>query len=126
MMASACSRRFWSAAVLRRSAASSAASGWEASALGPRLAGVRAVRVPAARWRRQSVSDEEYSPSAPQDGANLSAAGGAVRLLQNAQLLLGSEGPPFRPLGHLRIGGGRWADSFIGHNHEIGLLRPQV
>ncbi|MBK1706870.1 hypothetical protein CKO40_20595 [Halochromatium glycolicum] len=34
-------------------------------------------------------------------------AGGAVGFLQNAQLLPGSDRPPFRPLGHLRIGGGR-------------------
>jgi len=42
MMASACSSRFWSATILRRSVASSAASGFGASGLGPRLVGVSA------------------------------------------------------------------------------------
>src|SRR3954463_6299791 len=55
MIASARSRRGRSQAFSCRALASSAASGLGWLTFGPRRAGVRAPRVPAARWRRQSV-----------------------------------------------------------------------
>jgi len=37
-------------------------------------------------------------PLASQDGADVTAAAGAVGLLQDAELVLGGESPPFRPI----------------------------
>ena len=34
-----------------------------AGILGPRFCGARAARSPASRWRRQVLSDDEYTPS---------------------------------------------------------------
>jgi len=57
-------------------------------------------------------------------GADLAVTGGAIGLLQNAELLLGGERPSLRSLGHFRVGWGGRIRYFIGHNQEIILLRP--
>ena len=63
MIASACSNLRPSRAFSRLACASSAAKGFRAAALGPRLAGASAPRAPLSRWRRQSARLDEYKPS---------------------------------------------------------------
>ena len=63
MIASACCNCRPRRAVSRLACASSAAKGFRAAALGPRLAGVSPPRAPLSRCRRQSVRVDEYKPS---------------------------------------------------------------
>jgi hypothetical protein len=59
--------------------------------LGPRLTGLNASRAPAARWRRQSESAEEYSPSRRM-----------IALARNAQLVPRRERTPAWAIPELR------------------------
>ncbi len=62
-MASARSRRRKSRAFSAFAPANAAASGLTPAGLGPRREGDRALKAPASRWRRQSVSRDEEIPS---------------------------------------------------------------
>ena len=68
MIASACCNCRPRRAVCRLACASSAAKGFRAAALGPRLAGVSPPRAPLSRCRRQSVRVDEYKPCITANG----------------------------------------------------------
>lgn len=118
IMASACSSRLRNLAFSRLALANSAAKGFSAAGAGPRLRGVRALSTPVERWRRQSVSADEYRPSrrnraAIPPGSVTRSASSRMRSFSLAEYVR-------------RFGRGVRLFICLGwHDHEIVLLSPQ-